>query len=74
MAIQEGCQIHHRYHHNLVPRNHWKCPIQMCFDLEELNLKVVMMGLEMRVGKIMRMGGKLWGWGCNESSLDKRGT
>ena len=49
VAFQEGCQIHHRYHHNLVPRNYQNCQIQMCFDLEELNLKVVMMGVENRV-------------------------
>ena len=74
MAIQEGCQIHHRYHHNLVPRNHRKCQIQMCFDLEELNLEVVMMGLEMRVGKIMRNGGGSCVDGGAIDSLDKRGT
>ena len=46
----------------------------MCFELEELDLNVVMMGLETRVGTVHWMGGKLWGWGCHESSLDKRGT
>ena len=73
VAIQKGCHTHHRYHRNLGPRNHWKCQIQMCFELEEFNLKVVMMGLEMRVGTVLWMGGKFWGWGCCESSLDKRG-
>ena len=28
----------------------------MCFELEELNLKVVMMGLEMRVRTVLGMG------------------
>ena len=31
----------------------------MCFELEELNLKVVMMGLEMRVGTVVGTGGKV---------------
>ena len=29
----------------------------MCFELEESNLKVVMTGLEMRVGTVLEMGG-----------------
>ena len=49
MAIQKGCHSHHLYHHNLGQRNYLKCPIQMCFGLEELDPKVVMTGLEMRV-------------------------
>ena len=53
MAIQKGCHCHHQYHHNLGQRNCWKCPIQMCFELEELNLKVAMAGLEMRVGTVL---------------------
>ena len=73
VAIQEGCHSHQQYHHNLGPRNHWKCQIQMCFELEELNLKVVMMGLKTKGGDSCWDGGKLWGWGCHESSLDKRG-
>ena len=28
----------------------------MCFELEELNLKVLMMGLGMRVGQLLRWG------------------
>ena len=64
---QKGCYSHHHYHRNLGPRNHWKCQIQMCFELEELNLKVVMTGLEMRVRTFLWMGRKLWGWGCCES-------
>ena len=59
VAFQEGCQIHHWYHRNLFPRNYQNCQIQMCLDLEELNLKVVMMGVENRVE--MMGGGKLWG-------------
>ena len=82
MAFQEGCQIHH---HNLVRRNYWNCQIQMCSDLEELNLKVVMTGVEMTLEMIggivgmgqknVGMGEKVVGWGCHgfESSLDKRG-
>ena len=50
VAIQKECHSHHLYHHNLGQRNYKKCPIQMCFRLEELDLKVVMMGLETRVG------------------------
>ena len=50
VAIQKGCHSHHPYHRNLRQRNYWKCPIQMCFGLEELDLKVVMTGLEMKVG------------------------
>ena len=44
----------------------------MCFDLEELNLRVVMKGVEKRVGKLLGMEGicgdgrKLWGWGAME--------
>ena len=30
----------------------------MCFELEELNLKVVMVGLETRVGTVLWMGEK----------------
>ena len=33
----------------------------MCFGLEELDLKVVMMGLETRVGQFIGWVGKLWG-------------
>ena len=57
MAIQEGCHSHHQYHHNLGQRNHQKCQIQMCFELEELNLKVVMTELDMRMGTVVGMGG-----------------
>ena len=42
----------------------------MCFDVKELNLKVVMMEVEMRIGVEMRLGklvgihgGKVVGWG-----------
>ena len=63
MAIQKGCHSHHQYHHNLGPRNHQKCQIQMCFELEEFNLKVVMMGLGTRVGTVVRTGGKVVGMG-----------
>ena len=28
------------------------------------------MGLETRVGTVVGTGGKLWGWGCCETSLD----
>ena len=38
----------------------------MCSDLEELNLKVVMTGVEMTLemmGEVVGMGQKLWGWG-----------
>ena len=55
VAIQKGCHSHHQYHCNLGQRNYRKCPIQMCFELE-LNLKVVIMGLETRVEKVHRMG------------------
>ena len=72
VAIQEGWQIHHQYHHNLFPRNHWKCQVQMCFDLEELNVKVVMIGVETRMVKVAGMGGEVVGMGCPGSSLDKR--
>ena len=62
MAVQKGCCSHHRYHCNLGQRNHWKCQIQKCFELEELNLKVVIMGLETRVGTVLEMGaGKVVG-------------
>ena len=37
VAIAKRCQNHHW---NLVQRNYRNCHIQMCFDLEELNLKV----------------------------------
>ena len=57
MAIQKGCHSHHRYRRNLGEKNHQKCPIKMCFELEELNLKVVMTGLEMMVGTGLGMGG-----------------
>ena len=57
----------------LGQRNYQKCPIQMCFEFEELNLKVVMVGLETRVGTVLGMGEKFvievveeeegkWGW------------
>ena len=49
MAVQKGCHSRHLYHHNLGQRNYPKCLIQMCFGLEELDLKVVMTGLETRV-------------------------
>ena len=63
MATQKGCHSHHLYHRNLGQRNYQKCLIQMCFELEELDLKVVMMGLEMRVGTVHWMGGKNVGMG-----------
>ena len=39
----------------------------MCFDLGELNLKVVMIGMEMRV----EMVGKVVGWGesCGDGGI-----
>ena len=74
VAIQKGCHSHHQYHRNLGQRNYQKCPIQMCFELEELNLKVVMTRLETRVETVLGMGVKFWGWGCCESCLDNRGT
>ena len=61
VAVQKGCHSHHQYHCNLGLRNYQKCPIQMFFELEELNLKVVMMGLEMRVETILGMEGKVVG-------------
>ena len=63
MAIQKGCHSHHRYHHNLGQRNYQKCMMQMCFELKELNLKVVMTGLEMRVGTVLWTGEKVVGMG-----------
>ena len=72
-GLQKGCHSHHQYHCNLGPRNDRKCQIQTCFELEEINLKVVMMGLETRGGTVVGMEGKLLGWGCCETSLDKRG-
>ena len=50
MAIQKGCHSHHPYNRNLGQRNYRKCLIQMCLKLEKLDLKVVMIRLEMRVG------------------------
>ena len=61
VAIQEGCQIHHWYHCNLVLRNYLNCQIQMCPDLEKLNLKVVMMGVE--------TGVKMIGKSCGDGSV-----
>ena len=63
MAIQKGCHSHHQCHHNLGQRNYWNCPIQMCFELEELNLKVVMMVFETRVGTVLWIGGEVVGIG-----------
>ena len=57
VAIEVGCHSHHQYPH----RNHQKCPIRMCFELEELNLKVVMIGLE--GGDSCWDGGKVVGMG-----------
>ena len=74
LAIQKGCHSHHQYRCNLDQRNYQKCLIQMYLELEELNLKVVMMGLETRVETVLGTGGKLWGWGCCESHLDNWGT
>ena len=67
MAIQEGCHSHHWYHCKVGQINNRKCQIQRCFDLKELSLEVVMMGLEMRVG------GKLLGWGesCGDGGAMK---
>ena len=59
MAIQKGCHSHDQYHRNLGQRNYQKCPIQMCFELKELNLKVVMLGLETRVETVLGTGGKV---------------
>ena len=65
-GLQKGCHSHHQYHRNLGPRNDRKCQIQMCFELEEINLKVVMMGLETR-------GGQLLGWrgSCGDGGVVK---
>ena len=46
----------------------------MYFELEEFNLKVVMMGLETTVETVLGMGERLSGWGCHKTSLDNRGT
>ena len=63
VAVQKGCHSNHLYQSNLGQRNYWKCPIQMCFELEELDLKVVMTGLETRVGTVHWTGGKVVGMG-----------
>ena len=44
----------------------------MYFELEEFNLKVVMMWLGTRVGTVVGTGGKLSGWGYHETNLDNR--
>ena len=59
MAIQKGCHSYHQYYHNLSLKNYQKCPIQMYFELEEFNLKVVMMGLETMVETVLGIGGKV---------------
>ena len=56
VAVQKGCHSHHQYHHNLGQRDYRKCLIQMCFELEELHLKVVMTGLETRVEIVLGTG------------------
>ena len=63
VVIQKGCHSHHLYQHNLGQRNYQKCPVQMCFELEELDPKVVMTGLETRMGTVNWMGGKVVGMG-----------